>query len=335
MEEWGNAMADERFLVTGAFGCIGSWVVKRLVDEQVPVWAYDLPGEPHRLRLIMRDEQLAQVQIIAGDVTDADAFERVVASNGITHIIHLAALQVPFVRADPVQGARVNVVGTAIVLETAKRHHGQVRGLVYASSAGVYGADDDYPPGPLAHDAPLKPPTLYGVYKQANEGMARNYWEEHGVRSVGLRPYIVYGPGRDQGMTSTPTKAMLAAAIGRPYQISFSGTFVFQYAADAAGAFVRAVRHLPDGAPVYNLGGSTANMDEVISAIRRAAPEAGQQVTYNAKPNAGPAAIDDHALEAGLGQFDWIALDEGVRRTIDLFRDAAQQGKLNVEHILS
>src|SRR4051794_27846749 len=113
-------MAAERFLVTGALGCIGAWAVKHLVDQDVPVWTYDLPGDPHRLRLIMAPEALARVQFVAGDITDAAAFERTVADNGITHIVHLAALQVPFVRADPVQGARVNVVGSTIVFETAK-----------------------------------------------------------------------------------------------------------------------------------------------------------------------------------------------------------------------
>ncbi len=131
-------MASERFLITGAYGCVGAWAVKRLVDEGIPVWTYDLPGDPHRFRLAMSDEAVAAVNVATGDITDADAFERVVADNGITHIIHLAALQVPFVRANPVGGAAVNVVGTTVVLETAHRHADQVRGLAFASSFGVY-----------------------------------------------------------------------------------------------------------------------------------------------------------------------------------------------------
>src|SRR5579872_3266171 len=126
-------MADERFLVTGALGCIGAWAVKRLVAEGVPVWTYDLPGDMHRLRLIMDEESLSRVNVVHGDITDEKAFERTVADNGITNIIHLAGLQVPFVRADPAQGARVNVLGTTIVFEAARRHPDQVRGLTYAS----------------------------------------------------------------------------------------------------------------------------------------------------------------------------------------------------------
>lgn len=330
-------MTTERFLVTGAFGCIGAWAVKQLVDEGVPVWTYDLPGDPHRLRLIMPPEALERVAMVAGDITDQVAFEQTVVENGITHILHLAALQVPFVRADPVQGARVNVVGSTIVFETALRHAAQVRGLAYASSAAVYGPLEMYPAGPLAHTAPHHPTNLYGVFKQANEGTARIYYEANGLRSLGLRPYVVYGPGRDQGVTSTPTKAMLAAAVGRPYHISFGGTVVYQYAPDTAAVFIRAARAsaAAPGAPVFNLGGSSASMAEVIQAIEAAAPEMAGQITYEPSAMPLPAEIDSQALEAALGRVAWVPLAEGVRRTIEHFRQAAHNGTLNVERAIA
>jgi nucleoside-diphosphate-sugar epimerase len=143
----------------------------------------------------------------------------VVKENAITHIIHLAALQVPFCKAKPSLGAAVNVVGTVNVFEAAKR--AGLKQVVYASSVAVYGISEEYPDAPLAHDAPHKPRTLYGVYKHANEGSARISYQDDGISSIGLRPYIVYGPGRDQGMTSGPTKAILAAVLGQPYHIGF------------------------------------------------------------------------------------------------------------------
>ena len=327
-------MADERFLVTGALGCIGAWSVKRLVEAGTAVWTYDLPGDGHRLRLIMDEEALARVRMLDGDITDQAGFERAVVDNGITHIVHLAAFQVPFVRADPVQGARVNVVGTTIVFETLRRHADQLRGLVYASSAGIYGTPDGYPPGPLAHYAPARPTTLYGVLKLANEGTALNYWQEHGVRSIGLRPYIVYGPGRDQGMTSTPTKAMVAAAVGRPYRIRGVGNAVFHHADDVAEVFLRAARANADGAPVYNLGGSEAGMPEIVAAIEAAAPEATGSIGYD--PDVPPTihSVDGQPLEVAIGPIAWTPLAEGVRRTIEHFRAAARTGTLEVERVL-
>ena len=328
-------MAAEHFLVTGAFGCIGSWLVKLLVESGTPVTTYDLPGEPARMRIIMSDEQISQVQMLAGDITDAAAFERAVADNGITHIVHLAALQVPFVRANPILGARVNVVGSAIVLETAKKLRDQVRGLAYASSVAVYGPPSDYPPGPLAHDAPLRPTTLYGVTKEANEQWAGIYWQDYQVPSVGLRPFFVYGPGRDQGMSSTPTKAMVAAAFGRPYRVSFDGLALYQHAEDVAAVFLRAARQMPEGAPVYNLGGTLATVPEVIAGIDTVVPEMAGQIACDQAPLFTPDGTDGSALEQYLGPICWRPLVDGIRDTVDVVRAADAAGRFDRERAIN
>lgn len=328
-------MASERFLVTGAYGCLGSWAVKQLVGEGVPVVTYDLPGSRHRLHLIMDDDELAKVNMVAGDITDFDLFERTVADHGITHIIHLAALQVPFVRANPVLGMRVNAVGTTVVLETARRHTDQVQGVAHASSAGIYGPVTNYPPGPLANDALADPQHLYGVTKLANEGTARIYWQENGVYSIGLRPYIVYGPGRDQGMTSTPTKAMLAAAVGRPYAITFGGVSVYHHAQDAAAVFVKAARTRTAGAPTFNLGGSTVHMRDIVDMIEEVVPEMQGKITFPDEALTGPTEIDESALIDALGPITWRPMAEGVRQTIEHLRDAAASGKVDVDRVLA
>lgn len=328
-------MAAEQFLVTGAFGCIGSWVVKRLVEAGAPVATYDLPGEPARMRIIMTPDQIEQVRMIAGDITDAAAFERAVTEHGVTHVIHLAALQVPFVRANPILGAQVNVVGSAIVLETVKRHQDQVRGLAYASSVAVYGPPSDYPPGPLAHDAPFHPTTLYGVTKEANEHWAEIYWQDYQVPSVGLRPFFVYGPGRDQGVSSTPTKAMVAAAFGRPYRISFGGTALYQHADDVADVFIRAVRQMPAGAPVYNLGGSLAPITEIIAAIDTVVPEMAGQITYDPAPLFTPDGTDGSELDKWLGPIAWRSLTDGVRDTVDVVRAAERRGQFDIDRAVN
>ena len=193
----------ERFLVTGANGCIGAWTVAQLTGEGVPVVALDASDDDHRLRLVLDDDARAGVTRVQGDITDLDAFERTLDEHGITHVIHLAALQVPFCRADPPLGARVNVVGTVNVLEAVARRAEQIAGpVVYASSVAAYDALEE---GETAAAMQGVPSTLYGVYKRANEGTASVYAAERGVPSVGLRPHTVYGPGRDQGLTSAPT----------------------------------------------------------------------------------------------------------------------------------
>jgi nucleoside-diphosphate-sugar epimerase len=299
------------------------------------VTTYDLPGDPYRMRLIMDDDAIARVTFAEGDITDEDRFAEVVRANAITHVLHLAALQVPFVRANPVLGARVNVVGTAIVLETARQLAGQIRGLAYASSIAVYGSADRYPPGPLADDAPLAPVTLYGVTKEANEGWAAIYWQDYQVPSVGLRPFFVYGPGRDQGVSSTPTKAMAAAAVGRPYHISFGGTDTYQHADDVARVFIDAARTMPQGAPVYNLGGTVASVADVVAAIERAVPESAGTITYESEPLFTPDGVEGTAIETLLGRIAWRPLETGVQDTIDMLRAADRAGRLDADRAIA
>ncbi|HEU5434025.1 MAG TPA: NAD-dependent epimerase/dehydratase family protein [Thermomicrobiales bacterium] len=328
-------MTSERFLITGAFGCIGAWAVKRLLDEGVDVTAYDLPGAPHRLQLLLTDARMREVRFVEGDITDDAAFNRAVADNGVTNIIHLAALQVPLVRANPILGARVNVAGTAVVFETVRQHAAQVRGLAYASSIAVYGPASMYPPGPLAHDAPFHPETLYGVTKVANEEWARIYWQDYQIPSVGLRPFFVYGPGRDQGVSSYPSKAMSAAAVGRPYHIPFGGQDVYQHADDVAAAMIQAARTRPEGAPVFNLGGSTATVSDVVSAIETVVPAAKGTITNDAAPLFTPNGVDGSAIEALLGPVRWRPLVDGVRDTVEHTRQAVANGRIDIERALA
>lgn len=320
-------MAEERFLITGALGCIGAWAVRNLVRAGVPVTIFDLGGSTHRLRLLLDDDELARVPLIKGDIAELPAVEAALAESRATHIIHLAALQVPFCKADPSLGARVNVVGTVNMFEAAKR--AGVTRLVYASSVAVYGRSEEYGEGPLGEDAPLSPRTHYGVYKQANEGTARVYWLDDGIGSIGLRPYTVYGPGRDQGLTSGPTKAMVAAAAGRPFHIPFSGRQGLQLADDTAKLFIQAARAPFEGAAVFNLRGSVVAMEEIVAAIEAAEPAARGQVTFAGPPLPFPDELDDAGLRAALGALPFTPLEEGVAQSIALFREAIAAGRMD------
>ncbi len=194
-----GCMSDERWLVTGALGCIGAWIARTLVDEDAAVVGFDLGNDDSRLRLIMEPDELARVTLLGGDVTDSAQLGRALDEHEVTHVVHLAALLVPLARADPPRGALVNVVGTTNVFEVVKARRERIRGLAYASSAAVYDVADSAA-ALAAEDAVGHPVTLYGVHKLANEGTARVYWLEDRVPSVGLRPYVVYGPGRDTGI---------------------------------------------------------------------------------------------------------------------------------------
>src|SRR5207237_2290921 len=187
------------------------------------------------------------------------------------------------------------------------------------------------PSRPLTHDTPPNPPTLYGVFKQANEGTARIYWQDYEVPSLGLRPCgIVYGPGRDQGMSSPPSKAMLAAAVGASYRIGFDTSTVFEYAKDVATLFVRAARAGVQGALVCNLGGVPATMSDIVALIEAAAPEARGRLTIADQVLVGPTEVDEQPLAAVIGPLDWSPPSEGIRGASAIFRRAAKDGRLDV-----
>ena len=316
---------QERFIVTGASGCIGAWVVRNLVRENVPVCIIDRDANLRRLQLIMRPDELEKIRLEKGDIADLPFVERSLQDFGATHVIHLAALQLPFCKEDPPKGALVNVVGTVNVFEAAKRLG--LRKVVYSSSAAVYGLADEYSPEALPHGAPLSPRSHYGVYKQANEGNARVYWLDDGIASIGLRPYVVYGPGRDQGMTSTPTKAMLAAARGESYHISYGGRCGLQYADDVAKAFIKAARADFQGAEAFNIGGRSVSMEEVIETIEAVVPSQKGTITFEDKPLPFPEEMDNSQLVACVGPLHETSLKNGISETIAIFKEALKAGE--------
>jgi UDP-glucuronate 4-epimerase len=325
--------ADDRFLVTGALGCIGAWTVRELVREGTPVVAFDLAADPRRLRLIMSPEELAAVTFATGDITDLATVEGLLDEHGISHIVHLAALQIPFCRADPPLGARVNVVGTINVFEAARRRLEQIRGLVYTSSIAVFDmADADATTGTVSDGDAAHPTTHYGVYKQANEGNARVYWGEAGLASVGLRPMTVFGPGRDQGLTSAPTKAVVAALLGRQFEIGFSGRTLFQYTADVGRTLVIAARSGLEGARIFNLGGSSASLAQVVAAIEAAVPGSAGLIRVTGDPLPFPDDIDASGADA-LGPLPITPIEAAFAETADVFRRLQAEGRLDpVEH---
>ena len=264
-------MADT-YLVTGGMGCIGAWALYYLQRNGKRAVNFDLSKDRHRIDWLMGAEEQQDITFVQGDLRDTDAVKAVFAAHNITRVIHLAALQVPFCRANPVLGAQVNVTGTVNIFEAARESG--VGHIAYASSIGVYGPPSEFPPGLIANDAPQHPRTLYGAYKVCNEQTAKVYFHDIGISSTCLRPYTVYGVGRDQGLTSEPTHALVAAAKGQPYTIGFGGTMQFQHAADVARQFILAAEQPLDGAYGFNLGGEPVSVGDFVAIAKSILPGA-------------------------------------------------------------
>lgn len=311
--------AAERWFVTGAAGCIGAWVVRELLARGLEVAAFDLRRDERRLAQVLEDpDQLARVTWIEGDVTDPAAVRAALERSGARRLVHLAGLQVPFCAADPLLGARVNVIGTLAVFEAA-RALGLPR-LAYASSAAVYGRDpEEHDDGDAAETAAATPRTHYGVFKLANEGNARVYFDSFGLSSVGLRPLTVYGVARDQGLTSGPTKAIKAAVAGQPYVVKFTGTTDFLYAEDAARAFIAAAEDGPAGAHVCNVHGEAASVARFLDLLAAALPASRALVRAEGRPLAIAGRLDGGALDRMLPGRARTPLARGIAHTAASF----------------
>jgi len=320
----------EPYFLTGALGCIGAWVVKALVDRGDQPIVFDRGTDVRRLRAIMDDEAVARVRFVAGDITDGRAVADALTRSGARRIIHLAGLQVPTCKADPVTGAMVNVVGTLNVFEAARA--AGIDRVVYASSAAVFGQGED--DAVRDESAPCEPMTHYGVFKRANEGNARVYFQDCGVSSVGLRPFTVYGVGRDVGLTSDPTRAMKAALIGRRLHIRWGGATDFQYVADTAASFVAAADRAPAGAHVFNLHGETVPVDTIVRTIdRHLPPVARGLITWGGPEIPITPNLSDAAFRATIADLPVTPFDTGIRETIERFTRLRDEGRLDTSDI--
>jgi nucleoside-diphosphate-sugar epimerase len=318
---------SETYFITGAQGCIGSWIVKALAERGDTPVVFDRSEDNRRLAAIMRAADLERLQFITGDITDVTAVRSALEDSGARRIIHLAGLQVPTCKADPVAGAFVNVIGTLNLFEAA-RASGAER-VVYASSAAVFGNGDAGTP--LDETALTEPATHYGVFKRTNEGNARVYSADHGLNSVGLRPLTVYGVNRDTGLTSDPTKAMKAAILNVPFHIRFSGATDFQYVEDTAAAFIACADKAPDGAHVFNLHGETVAVERIARVISE---NAGRQlVTFDGPPIPIAPALDDASIKRVIGDLPSTPLETGIRTTMQRFTELQAAGRLDTSDI--
>ena len=318
---------SETYFITGAQGCIGSWIVKALAERGDTIVAFDSSEDTRRLAAIMTAEDLERVRFVTGDVTDAGSVLTALRESNAARLIHLAGVQVPTCRADPAGGALVNVIGALNVFEAARQVG--IDRVIYASSAAVFGTGDV--DSALVETSPSEPATHYGVFKRANEGNARIFFLSHGLKSIGLRPLTVYGVNRDTGLTSDPTKAMKAAVLGRPFHIRFSGATDFQYVADTAATFIACADSVLDGANVFNLHGETVDVADIARIINEEAQQ--ELVTFGGDPIPIAPALSDSAIRRAIVNLPATPAKVGVPETMRRFAELRDAQRLDTSDL--
>jgi len=310
---------DGPVFVTGAGGCIGSWVLALLVKSKIPVIAFDLSSKKNRLKLLMDDKDIKKIKWVTGDIADTQTVAKVIKKNNVCSIIHLAALQVPFCIADPVEGAKTNVIGTINILEAAKLNN--LKRLTYASSVASHA---------LAPKSTYKS-TLYGAYKLCDENIASVYHQDWGVPSIGIRPGIIYGIGRDQGLTSKTTVATLAAAAGIPYTIPFSGPISALHAGEAAAAFIKAVSIKQYESPVFDLNGISTTVEEWVSILNIIEPKSLINIKGDVLPF--PFDLSNQPIRNYIGDYGKVNLKVGISQTFRAFKNLLLRGEISANNL--
>ena len=290
-------------IIFGGSGFLGSWVVAKLIKSGYKVIIFDLNIDKSLLTKFLGKE-ISKIKFISGDITD---YEQVLSSmNNIKYVINLAGLMTPDCSKNPVLGAQVNIIGSINVFEAVKKKG--ISFLIYASSAGIFGQDDKYYPMPETH---------YGAYKLAVEGVAKAYFNENKISSLGIRPFVIYGPGREIGGTAGVTLACKAAKQGYPYNINFSGSAGFVYIADVANLVQMSMEKSPLGANVININGITASVETFAAIIKKNIPLANLTIKGERLPVVDEI-LGKHPSEF-FEKFQYTSLNDGIQSTINFY----------------
>lgn len=322
------------FIVTGGCGFLGTWIVRQLLDAGDKVTVFDLQKITKRWEMILSPAEIERVNFRAVRIDDTAEVLNAFSEAHPDAVIHLAGLQVPACKADPVLGAKVNVIGTLNIFEAAKARlksspNAKPMSICYASSAAVFGPDAEYPEGPVGDQSMPRPANHYGAYKLCNEHTAKAYWLTDKISSVGLRPLTIYGPGRDFGMTSYPTRAIAAALLKRKYEIPFKGLTTYLHAREAADMFVRCARDTAhEGARVYTVGGDITDTAGFLEALEKSLPGARALITATGGNLPVAARMDDAALRRDFPGLLRIPLEQGLAETVAIFKKLGAEGKL-------
>ena len=159
----------------------------------------------------------------------------------------------------------------------------------------------------------------------ANEHTAFVYWSDWQVPSIGIRPNIVYGLARDQGMSSKNTLAIQAAALDKKYEIPFNGKYSWLYAGEAAIAFITSVNKDLTGSHVFNLNGSCETIEYGLSLIKELSKEA--NISCIDKTFPFPPDLDDLPLRNHIGDYPSISVKKGIENTFRAFEILKSEGR--------
>ena len=318
----------KRAVVTGACGFIGSHLVEALVRAGARTLAlvlYDARGSRGWVD-DLPDEIREQVEIVAGDVRDADMMRRMIQAGDT--VFHLAALiGIPYSYDAPRSYLETNIGGTLNVLEAA-RETGAQRVLV-TSTSEVYGTALRVP---IAEDHPLQAQSPYAATKIGAEKLAESYWRSFETPVTVVRPFNTFGP-RQSARAVIPTLLMQLLAGRETLNLGDPDTTRdFNYVEDTAAALIRLAMCDEAAGTVVNIGTGTeiSIKDMALLAQRVVGREAHLRTDPERvrpeKSEVRRLCADATLLRALTGWSPPARMEEGLRRTADWMKERAGDG---------
>ncbi len=318
-----SSCSGRSVLVTGAYGLLGSWLVKALLEQGA------------HTTVLKRDAVIASalelegterhVNVVQGDLCDSALIERALTEYEVDTVFHLAAQTiVGIANAAPASTFETNIRGTWTLLEGCRRL--AVQRVVVAASDKAYGIHDQLP---YREDFALQPRYPYDVSKAATDMIARSYWHTFELPVAVTRFANLYGGG-DLNLSRLVPEVALAAIEGRPPVIRSDGTLQrdFLYVEDAVRAYLAICGLLDDGhaaGEAFNAGGDEPH--SVLEVVDLVCKVAGTGVRPDVRGRGTPPGeitrqwVDSTKLRTMSGWAPQVGLEEGLRRTIDWYRE--------------
>ena len=309
-------ITDNRFLITGGAGLMGSHITDRLLEKgasEIILLDNFVRGSLHNIEKALEDER---VRLVKGDIRDLDLLREL--STDVDGVFHMAALRITACAENTSEAMDVMLVGTHNVIQTAVEK--KVGKLVYASSASVYGLADVFPTSESHHAFNNR--TLYGTAKMAGEGMARSFADMYGLKYTALRYFNVYGPRMDIHGKYTEVLIRWLEKIGAGESPVIFGdgsqTMDLVYIDDVTDANIMAMEsEITD--EVFNVAsGTETSLLELLQIVLKVTGSHLKPVFMPARSvNPVPRRLaDTQKAENLLGFKAKVTLEEGVRRLI-------------------
>jgi len=331
-------MNQQKVLITGGYGCIGAETAKWLVrnsDAFVVICSRNV--SPARSERVFHDVDRSRLTFIPADVTDQIQLTEILTSQAVTHVVHLAALQTPDCNAHRDLGLQINLAGTQNVIEAMKASGLPLRRYIFTSSIAVYGPRAAYPAGRVPMLAEPQPVNVYGAWKLAGEQISTFFFEDTGIPTLCLRPGVLFGPGRDAGLTSSPTTAMKCVALGLPYQIPFRSRQDYLYAPDVGAAVGTALLESFDGCGVFTLPSRTLETKEIVATLQQAAGERGIpdqfRITIGEDDVPFICDLDYEPFSEAFPDVPRTPLDQAIHESLEVFLDQVRRGWLTEQEV--